>query len=68
MAASMKMAVFWVVMLCGVVEVYQCFRLLLSPITWVMEAGSAFEMLVKFCQTTWYYNPEGNHLHMKTWF
>jgi hypothetical protein len=26
MAASMKMAVFWVVALCSLVEVYQCFR------------------------------------------
>jgi hypothetical protein len=25
-AASMKMVVFWVVMLCSLVEVYQCFR------------------------------------------
>jgi hypothetical protein len=26
MAMSMKMAVFWVVALCSLVEVYQCFR------------------------------------------
>jgi hypothetical protein len=51
----MKMAVFWVVMLCSLVEVYR-FSLM-------MDAARTFEILVNFYQTTQHYNPEDSHLH-----
>jgi hypothetical protein len=68
MEASMKMAVFWVVTLCILVEVYQHFRVTCclhhqgSLITLMMEAASTSESLVNFYQTTWCYNPEDSHL------
>jgi hypothetical protein len=62
-AVSMKMAVFWVVAQCSLVEVYQHFRVLA---TLIMEAARTSEMLINFYQTTWHYNPEDSHL-LKYW-
>jgi hypothetical protein len=53
----MKMAVFWVVAPCSLVEVYQRF------IALMMEAARTSETLVNFYQTTWHYKPEDSHLH-----
>jgi hypothetical protein len=47
---GMKMAVFWVVAPCSLVEIYQFTR--------------SSEMLVNFYQTAWRYNPEHSHLHI----
>jgi hypothetical protein len=52
MSRSMKMAVFWVVAPCSLVEVYQLFRIAL-----MMETGRTSEMLVNFYRTTRRYNP-----------
>jgi hypothetical protein len=63
-----KMAVFWVVALCSLVEVYGHFRGACClhhqdddhcP---NMEAASTSEMLVNFYQTTQHNNPEDSHL------
>jgi hypothetical protein len=66
-AASMKMAVFWVVAPCSLVEVYRRFR----GACWVlialmMEAASSSETSVNFYQTTRRYNSEDSHLHCQT--
>jgi hypothetical protein len=77
MAASMKMAIFWVAGPCSLVEVYLRFRGTSCLhhqgsekvsesdllIALMMEAASTSEMLVNFYQTTQHYNPEGSHLH-----
>jgi hypothetical protein len=60
-AASMKMAVFWVVGPWSLVEVYRCFRG--ASITLMMGAASTSETSVKFYQTTRCNNPEDSHLH-----
>jgi hypothetical protein len=57
-AVSMKMAVFWVVAPCSLVEVYRRFRALM------MEAAGTSETLVYFYQTIRCYNPEDSHLHI----
>jgi hypothetical protein len=65
MAASMKMAVFWVIALCHLVDVYQHFRgasCLHHQGTLMMEAASISETLVNFYQTTWCSNSEDSHL------
>jgi hypothetical protein len=59
MAASIKMAVFCVVALYSLVEVYRCF------IALMMEAASTSETSVNFYQTAWRYNPEDSHLEFK---
>jgi hypothetical protein len=64
MAVCVKMAVFWVVALSSLIEVYQCFRGTRLLIALMMEAASTSETLVNFCQTTQRYNPEDSHLHM----
>jgi hypothetical protein len=51
----MKMAVFWVVAPCSLVEVYQRIALM-------MEATRTSETLVNFYQTTRRFNPEDSHL------
>jgi hypothetical protein len=54
-AANMKMAVFWVVTPCSLVEVYQRFRgtcYLRHQGDGMMEAASTSETLVNFYQTT----------------
>jgi hypothetical protein len=69
----MKMAVFWVVAPCRLVEVYQHFRgpcclhhqgdeWAISLIALMMEAARTSETLVNFYQSTWRYNPEDSHL------
>jgi hypothetical protein len=55
-AVSTKMAVFWVVASCSLVEVYQRFSAL------IMEAARSSETLLNFYQTTRRYNPEDSHL------
>jgi hypothetical protein len=57
MAASIKMAVFWDVVPCSLVEV----------ITLMIEAASTSEMSVNFYQTTWRKNPEDSHLQHSTY-
>jgi hypothetical protein len=67
MVASMKMAVFWVVAPCSLVEVYRCFRgacCLHHPlIALMMEAANTSETLISFYQTTWRNNREDSHLY-----
>jgi hypothetical protein len=65
MAVSIKMAVFWVVAPCSLVEVYQRFRgncCLHHQGALMMEAARTSETLVHFYQTTRRYNPEDSHL------
>jgi hypothetical protein len=52
----LKMAVFWVAVLCSITEIYRLIALM-------MEAASTSEMSVNLNQTTWSYNPEDSHLH-----
>jgi hypothetical protein len=61
-AVSTKMAVLSVVVPCGLVEVYQCFRgaCLLPPIT--DDGRWLHETFVNFFQTTRRYNSEDRHL------
>jgi hypothetical protein len=61
---STKMAVFWVVAPCSLVEVYQCFGGLDDHATHrlMVEAARSSEILVNFYQTTRRYNPENSHL------
>jgi hypothetical protein len=57
----MKMAVFWDVALCSLVEVYQCF--------WgaccLHQAAQTPETSTIFHQTTQYNNPEDSRLQIK---
>jgi hypothetical protein len=55
---ALKMAVFWVVVPCILVEVYHYFRCAccLCHREWWLT-------LVNFYHTTWHYNTEGCHLH-----
>jgi hypothetical protein len=59
----MKMAVFWVVAACGLVEVYQRFR----GAGCLHHQGNhhlnTSETLVNFYQTTWHNKPEDRLLH-----
>jgi hypothetical protein len=57
-AASMKMAVNWVVGPCSLVEVYRHFR---GAYTLMMKAASTSETSVNFYQTARRNNPEDNH-------
>jgi hypothetical protein len=57
-AASMQMAIFWVVAPCSLVEVYRGFR----AITLMVEAASTSETSVNFYQITRRNNPEDSHL------
>jgi hypothetical protein len=75
-AASMKMAVFWAVAPCSLVEVTIVSEILAtciiraingrgrSLIALMMEAGSTCETLVNFYHTTRRYNPEDSYLLM----
>jgi hypothetical protein len=67
MVASIKMAVFRVVALCSLVEVYR--RCCLhhtdhALIALMMKAASTSETLVNYYQTTRRYNPEDSHLQL----
>jgi hypothetical protein len=67
-AVSTKMAVFWGVAPCSLIEVYQHFRgtcCLHHQIALKIEAASTSEMLVNFYQTTWRYTPEDSHLRIQ---
>jgi hypothetical protein len=57
----LKMAVFWVVAPCRLVEVFSEV-LAAFIIALMMEAASTSEMSVNFYQTTQRYNPEDSHL------
>jgi hypothetical protein len=62
MEACLKMAVFWVVALCSLVEVYQCFSgTCCFNHCLIMEAASTTEMLVNYW-TTRQYNSEDSLL------
>jgi hypothetical protein len=64
-AASVKIAVFWIVAPCSLVEVCRRFRgvcCLIRPITVVMEAADTSETSVNFYRTTRRNNPEDSHL------
>lgn len=52
----LKMAVFLVIVLCRLTEVYQHALL--------METASSLNVLVNVCQITWCNNPEDNHLYV----
>jgi hypothetical protein len=56
----MKMAVFWVVAPCSLVEFYRRFRAAYCRV--MMEAVSTSEKSVNFYQTTWGYNPKDIYL------
>jgi hypothetical protein len=70
-AASMKMAVFWVVAQCSLVEVYRlftgacCLHHQYSFIALMMEAANTSETSANFYQTTRRNNPEDSHLLIK---
>jgi hypothetical protein len=68
MAMSMQMTVFCVEVLCSLVQVYQRFGDTYCLITLIAEAVSTSEMLVNFCQTSWWYNLKDSHLQMIMWF
>jgi hypothetical protein len=64
----MKIAVFWVVAPCNLVEVYRRFRgacCLHHQGTLMMEAANTCETSANFFQTTWRNNPEDSHLQGK---
>jgi hypothetical protein len=68
-AVGTKMAVFWVVAPCSLVEVYQRFRgpfCLHYQIALMMEAARTSETLLNFYQTTQRYSPEDSHLQDAT--
>jgi hypothetical protein len=56
-----KMAVFWVVEPCSLVEVYNISEVLAASIIRAMSKDYS-ETLVNFYQTTRRYNPEDSHL------
>jgi hypothetical protein len=67
----MKMAVFWVVMPCSLVEVYRRFRGTCclhrqgnKIIALMMEAANISETSVNFYQNTRHNNPEDSHLRI----
>jgi hypothetical protein len=57
----MKMAVFWVVAPCNLVEVYHRFRGPCCDELALMEAARTSQTSVNFYQTTLRYNPEDSH-------
>jgi hypothetical protein len=66
-AVRKKMAVFWVLAPCSLVEVYQrfrgpyCLRHQGDDFIMMMEVARTSETLVNFYQTTRRYNPEDSH-------
>jgi hypothetical protein len=66
-AASMKMAVCWDVVPCGLVEFYRRFRgVARSIIALIMESASTSETSLNFYQTTRHNIPEDSHLHTRS--
>jgi hypothetical protein len=68
MTLFLKMAVFWVVAPCSLVELYRRFKgacCLHHQIALIMEAARTSETSVNFYQTTRRYNPENSHLHTR---
>jgi hypothetical protein len=63
-AVSTKMAVFWVVAPCSLVEVYQPSEVLAAFMirALMMEAARTSETFVNLYETTRCYNPEDIHL------
>jgi hypothetical protein len=61
-AVRIKMAVFWVVAQCNLVEIYQCFRGPYCLGLLLLEAARTSERLVNFYHTTRRYNPEDSDL------
>jgi hypothetical protein len=59
---TVKMAVFWVVTPCSLVEASEVHAASII-IVLMMEAASISETMVNFYQTTRRYNPEDSHLH-----
>jgi hypothetical protein len=63
------MAVFWLALLCGLVEVYGRFKgtccCLHHGDAVMMEAAITSETSLNFYQTTRRYNPEDSHLHTR---
>jgi hypothetical protein len=61
----MKMAAFWDVALCSVVDIYRLLEELTASFTRVliMEAVNSSESPVNIHQTTWCNIPEDSHLH-----
>jgi hypothetical protein len=59
----MKMAVFWVVAPCSLLEVYQSVRNFPCIIALMMEVASATERLANFYQSTRRCKPEDSHLY-----
>jgi hypothetical protein len=55
----LKMAVFWVIVPCSLVQAYRHFR----GACCLHHQGDHPEMSVNFYQTTWRTNPEDSHLH-----
>jgi hypothetical protein len=66
-AKNTKIAVFWVVPSCSLVEVYQRFRgpCCLYHHRLVMEAARTSETVINLHQTTRRYNPEDGRLHTR---
>jgi hypothetical protein len=63
--SSVKMAVFWVVAPCSLVEVYRRFRATCCLLSLMMEAASTSETSVHFYQTTLRNSSEDSHLHKR---
>jgi hypothetical protein len=61
---KIKMAVFWTVTSCSLVDVYRRFRGAYKAIALMMEAESTSEMSVNFYQTTRRNNPKDSHLNI----
>jgi hypothetical protein len=59
LSTEVKMAVFWVVAQCSLVEVYRRFR----GACCLYHQGDLSLMVVNFYQTTLRNNPEDGHLH-----
>jgi hypothetical protein len=60
-----KMAVFWVVAPCSLVEVYHVSEVIAVSIRAMMEATSTSETSVNFYKTVPRNNPEDSHLHTR---
>jgi hypothetical protein len=66
------MAVFWVVVPCSLIEVYNISEIIAASIIRVMthlpdnRIVETSETMVNFYQTTWRYNPEDSHLNTTT--